>query len=187
MPIINITLIEGYEAAARERLSQRVTDATVSVIKAPADLVTVIVSEVETTNYMRGGITRTPGSAQPVASAIVKAFLSAMENRDVGTAEAFLSDEFHMIFPGGERFRRLQELFEWAKMRYQLVGKSYEKFDECYAEGESIVYCYGTLQGIWLDGTEFSGIRFVDRFAVVDGLIVSQQVWNDLAEASNLP
>ena len=37
--------------------------------------------------------------------------------------------------------------------------------------------------GEWPDGTAFEGIRFIDRFVVVDGKITDQRVWNDLGEA----
>ena len=40
----------------------------------------------------------------------------------------------------------------------------------------------GTLYGAWPDGTAFEGNRYVDRFTVQDGLIVSMEVWNDSAE-----
>jgi len=46
------------------------------------------------------------------------------------------------------------------------------------------VYCYGTLSGEWLDGRAFADIRFIDRFTVVDGKLLDQTVWNDLAEVS---
>ncbi len=184
MPIINITLIEGYDAAARKRLAQRITNATVSVIKAPVDLVTVIVNEVAADNYMRGAVNRTPGPAQPIASTLIQSFLSAMEQRDLLAASAYLAEDFSMIFPGDVRFTQLEELTAWAQARYQSVAKVYERFDVCYVDGASVVYCYGTLQGVWLNGSEFSGIRFIDRFSVVDGLIATQQVWNDMAEVS---
>jgi hypothetical protein len=38
------------------------------------------------------------------------------------------------------------------------------------------------LQGTWLQGAPFEGIRFIDRMEVRDGLITRQDVWNDLAE-----
>jgi hypothetical protein len=44
------------------------------------------------------------------------------------------------------------------------------------------VWCSGTLAGEWTDGTPFAGIRFVDRFSVRDGMIICQEVWNDLGE-----
>jgi len=33
-----------------------------------------------------------------------------------------------------------------------------------------------------LDGRPFEGIRFIDRFEIQDGLIVKQDVWNDMGE-----
>jgi hypothetical protein len=48
--------------------------------------------------------------------------------------------------------------------------------------GETIVYNLGTLYGEWPDGTPFEENRYVDRFVVRDGLIVSQDVWIDSAE-----
>ncbi|MDO7593790.1 MAG: hypothetical protein MUQ90_00250, partial [Burkholderiaceae bacterium] len=47
----------------------------------------------------------------------------------------------------------------------------------------TVVYARGTLSGNWLDGEPFSGIRFIDRFEVVDGLLVRQDVWNDIGES----
>jgi len=182
MPVINVTLIEGYSDEARLRLSQRLTDATVSVIKAPTELVTIVVNEVSPANYVRGRSNRKPGPAEPVAADIVKAFLSAMEQRDLNAASSYLGETFSMTFPGNVSFTTLQQLVDWAKTRYQSISKSYEKFDECYSEHGTIVYCYGTLQGQWLDGSAFEGIRFIDRFDVSDGLIQTQLVWNDLSE-----
>jgi len=46
------------------------------------------------------------------------------------------------------------------------------------------VYCTGTLEGVWLDGRAFSGVRFIDRFEVAEGRIRRQDVWNDLAEVA---
>jgi hypothetical protein len=34
---------------------------------------------------------------------------------------------------------------------------------------------------VWLDGSAFEGVRFLDRFDVRDGRIQRQDVWNDLA------
>jgi hypothetical protein len=48
--------------------------------------------------------------------------------------------------------------------------------------GATIVYCWGTLSGEWLDGAPFSDIRFIDRFVVRNGRLENQKVWNDLAE-----
>jgi len=113
------------------------------------------------------------------ASHLVKRYLTAMEKRDLESAGLFLADDFTMTFPGGVEFSSLQQLVDWSKTRYQSITKSFEQFDQCRSDDKTIVYCYGTLNGIWLDGSRFSGIRFVDRFVVVNGLLQSQLVWND--------
>jgi hypothetical protein len=115
---------------------------------------------------------------------LVKTFLDAMAARDLAAARAMLGAGFAMTFPGGARFKTLEELVAWAKPRYRWVKKKYERFDEAPgADGEAIVYCYGTLYGEWPDGAPFEGIRFIDRFAIAGGKLVDQLVWNDLAES----
>ena len=118
--------------------------------------------------------------------ATVRAFLRAMENRELAAAEAFLTGEFEMEFPGGEKMRSLDELIAWAKPRYRSVGNQYERFDVSDAsDGSAVVYCFGTLHGTWNDGTSFSDIRFIDRFTIVGGKIANQKVWNDLGELAS--
>lgn len=116
------------------------------------------------------------------AAEIVKAYLSAMEARDLAGASEFLARDFAMTFPGGARFRTPEELVDWARSRYRRVGKTYETVEAFRAGADEIVYCIGTLHGEWPDGSPFSNIRFIDRFTVRDGTIIDQQVWNDLAE-----
>jgi hypothetical protein len=118
----------------------------------------------------------------PSASDIVKSYLTTMEARDLATAETCLAPGFSMTFPGGHTFTQLQDLVVFARDRYRFVKKTYDRFDEAPATDGTIVYCYGTLSGAWLDGSTFSGIRFIDRFTVRGGKLVDQQVWNDLAE-----
>ena len=75
--------------------------------------------------------------------------------------------------------------------RFRGVTKTFERFDVTSGTGDDgtgqdIVYVLGTLQGQALDGSPFEGVRFIDRFVLEDGLIVSQMVWNDLAESDVL-
>ena len=108
----------------------------------------------------------------------VRAYLDAMERRDLAAAKALLAPGFSMVFPGGRRFGSLEALVDAARGRYRSARKAYERFD---ALGEA-VYCFGTLNGELLDGTPYSDIRFIDRFTVKDGKLVDQRVWNDMAE-----
>lgn len=117
------------------------------------------------------------------AADIVRAYLAAMEARDVAVAEAMLAPGFTMEFPGPVRFTTLAELIAWAKPRYRFVKKAYDRFDEAPAAVGAVVYCYGTLVGEWPDGSPFAGIRFIDRFTVAHGKLIDQTVWNDLAES----
>ena len=182
MPFIKVTMIAGYDDATLVRLSERITDSVRSVIAAPADGVIVALDQVEAGNYMRGREMRQPGKALPDAAGQVRSFLEAMENRDLVRARAFLAAGFEMVFPGGARFRKLEDLVGWAKGRYKRVSKTYERFDTAPLDGVVAVYCHGTLSGEWLDGSAFSGIRFIDRFEVSGGLLQSQMVWNDMGE-----
>jgi hypothetical protein len=108
----------------------------------------------------------------------VRAYLAAMEARDLSLAQSFLAEGFEMTFPGGVRMTSLAALIDWSRPRYRFVRKTYERFDAM----PGLCYCFGTLQGEWPDGTAFAGIRFIDRFELSDGLILRQDVWNDMGE-----
>ena len=183
MPLIECTLIKGYDSEVRKRLAERVTDAACSSIGAASEFVTVTIKEVAPDNYMRGRTKRVPASAPRPAEDIVRAFLASMEARDLDSARSYLSEGFTMTFPGAARFTALEELVTWARERYQSVSKSYDGFATAFHGTTSTVFCHGTLSGTWLDGTSFSGIRFIDRFELEGETITSQMVWNDLAEA----
>ena len=105
-----------------------------------------------------------------------------MERRDLAAAQEMLCDGFVMHFPGSGPMTSLQEMVEFSAPRYQFVTKTYEGFDAMQGAGDAaIVYCRGTLSGKWPDGSAFAGIRFIDRFEVVQGRITRQDVWNDIA------
>lgn len=183
MPVVTVTLIEGYDAATRRRLAERLTDAVTATIAAPPEAVTVMIRELPAQNYMRGRTRREPAPAPRPAAEICLDFLAALERRDLPGARAFLAPGFVMTFPGGARFTTLEELLVWAATRYRHVAKTIERVEEVPGPGAVAVHVAGTLAGTWPDGAAFAGIRFADRFEVADGLIRSQEVWNDLAEA----
>ena len=183
MPMIECTLIKGYEKQTRQLLAERVTDAACATIGAHPDLVIVTIKEVEGDNYMRGRMNRNPAAAPPHPEQIVNAFLNAMENRNLEEAQHYVDDRFEMIFPGGFTFHTLEEMVSWAAHRYQKIGKAFDGFDTALCGTQAVVTCFGRLHGLWPDGTAFSDVRFMDRFTIAEGKIISQMIWNDLAEA----
>lgn len=185
MPMIECTLIKGYDKNTRQLLAERVTDAAAATIGAHPDLVIVTIKEVDGENYMRGRINRNPAPAPTHPEAIVKTFLNAMENRDLDTAKTLLGDGFEMTFPGGNKYSTIEELVDWAKTRYQKIGKTFDGFDTALNGRDAVVTCFGRLHGIWTDGTAFQDIRFMDRFTISGEKITSQMVWNDLAETQH--
>lgn len=181
MPITQITLLPGYPAEVRERLVERVSAAVRATIASPEAGTTTCVHEAVT--YRRDGRVMTEGrAALPVAGELVRAFLQAMEERDLERARSLLAPGFAMVFPGGAQPASLEDLVARSALRYRRVGKRIERVDECFAADGTVVYVHGVLHGQWPDGTDFDGIRFVDRFLVVEGLLARQEVWNDLAE-----
>lgn len=114
---------------------------------------------------------------------VVGDYLAALEAREVDRAQARLHEGARIIGPGGSPAASVAGIVANSSRRYQWVGKHIERYDAMPADdGGVIVYCMGTLHGRWPDGTAFDGIRFIDRFELREGRILSQQVWNDAAE-----
>ncbi|MCW1956109.1 MAG: tautomerase family protein [Roseobacter sp.] len=183
MPIVELHLLEGYNPEDKQRLGEVLTDAVRFVVPAAPELVTVIIRDIPTENYYRGRVQRTPAAARPDPVQCVKDYLAAMEARDLAKASTLLAKDFTMTFPGTAPMTELQELIAWSRPRYKFVTKTYEGFDAMQSAGDaSVVYCRGTLQGQYHDESRFEGIRFIDRFEVIGGKIIKQDVWNDMAE-----
>jgi len=112
----------------------------------------------------------------------VLTYLEAMEARQLDRASALLAVGFVMQFPGARCFRSVDALIPWAATRYAGLRKRLEALEAIGTLAEGIVYVRGRLDGRWPDGAPFRDVRFIDRFDVVDGLLLRQDVWNDLAE-----
>jgi len=183
VPIIELSLIEGYGPEEKRRLGEALTDAVRSVVPATPDLVTVMIRDLPSENYYRGRTERRPAPACADPVEVVRRYLGHMQTREIESADAMLAEGFEMQFPAAPKMTKLSELIEWAKPRYRFVEKTYEGFESMQSPGEeAIVYCRGSLNGEWLDGSTFEGIRFIDRFEIIDGKITRQDVWNDMAE-----
>lgn len=116
------------------------------------------------------------------AAEIVRRYLGLMEARDLESATRLLDPDITITFPGGREFDNLEDLVASSGSRFLSVRKTFEQFDTVEAGDRSIVYAFGTLDGVALDGSPFGSVRFLDRFELRQGHIVSQMVWNDLAE-----
>lgn len=188
MPTVELHVLQGYAPDDKRRLGEALTDAVRFVVPAPPEAITVMIHEMQAEHYYRGRTQRSGAPALPDPKQLVRSYLQAMEARDLTAAEVMLASGFTMQFPGAAPMSRLQELIDWAKPRYQSVTKTYEGFDSMQSEGDAaLVYCRGTLAGIWPDGVPFEGIRFIDRFEVEGGKITKQDVWNDIAEVKAKP
>ena len=182
MPLIECTLIEGYDTDTRRLISERITDAACSATGASPELVIVTVKEITPENYMRGRSQKTPAQAPLQPDEIVKQFISLMQDRNLEDAQKWLADGAQMSFLDGQCFTNLSDLSNWTKTRYKSVSKTFESIETAFHGKDASVYCSGELKGIWLDGSTFRNVRFIDRFAISNGQITRHEVWNDLAE-----
>lgn len=120
------------------------------------------------------------------SAGLVRRYLTAMEDRDLDAARAFLADDFVMNFPSALGMRTLEDLTTRSTQRYRFVKKTYDAFEVLPTDDGAVVYVRGALHGEWPDGAAFSGIRFIDRFALRADKIARQDVWNDLAEVRQI-
>ncbi len=128
-------------------------------------------------------MTKHGGEAHEAAIGIVRDFLRALEARDVDRAQGHLAPDARIVVPGGREVRAVADIVTNSSRRYRRIGKHIERVEAHDApNGNVVVYCLGTLHGTWPDGTDFDGIRFIDRFELSGLRIVQQEVWNDTAE-----
>jgi len=111
------------------------------------------------------------------------AYLAAMEARDLESARHQVAEgDLELVFPGGRRFTRIDQIVQNSSGRYRLVKKRITGREAWASDGRVKVLITGTLYGAWPDGTPFENIRFADLFEFDGGRIVKQHVWNDAGE-----
>jgi hypothetical protein len=113
---------------------------------------------------------------------LVRDFLEASMIPDPDAAALFMAESVEITFTGGRKFSHPRGPTSINAERYKWVKKRLGRFDVAIGDGETVVYSLGTLYGEWPDGEPFEGNRYVDRYVVRDGKIVSMDVWNDSAE-----
>jgi OsmC subfamily peroxiredoxin len=126
-------------------------------------------------------------STEAEAVTAVEDFLANIGAGRLEAAASSLAPGVSMVFPGGRRYSSLNELADASRLRYRSVDKVREQYDVTTgADGEIVVISTGTLFGENLHGVRYANVRYVDRFVLRDGLILLQQVWNDLAQSGVL-
>lgn len=113
---------------------------------------------------------------------VARDFMDAIERGDLAGATALVAPDFVLRAPGAASFRALTEFAEFGRGRYRELHKTDRQFDACEAAAGIVVYAHGVLTGRWLDGSEFRGLRYIDRFLIRDGRIAELQVLNELGE-----
>ena len=113
---------------------------------------------------------------------IVRLYLEASMKPDPVAAARYVADPVTITFTGGRVYDSTTGPTAFNAGRYKWVKKKMERFDVVPGKDETVVYNLGTLYGEWPDGEAFEGNRYIDRFVVRDGKIVTMDVWNDSAE-----
>ncbi len=112
----------------------------------------------------------------------VKAFLDALGRRDLEAANGYLGNGFRMTVTGGHVFTSPGEFAAFSKGRHKGAKKLTDTYDVIPGDDATVVYAMGSMSGTWNDGTNFEGVRYIDRFEVAHGKIVDMRVWSDMAE-----
>lgn len=113
---------------------------------------------------------------------VAREFMDAMERGDLAAAGALLGTGFLLRAPGGLQCRELTEFTSFGRRRYLELRKIDRQFDATESAHGIVVYAHGTMNGRWLDGSGFQGLRYVDRFLIRDNRILELSVLNEIAE-----
>jgi limonene-1,2-epoxide hydrolase len=121
-------------------------------------------------------------AAMPSAVDVVKKFLDAMGKRDFAAMEMVMAPSFKMTVTGGAVFTHPREFATQSKGRQKSAIKTTDRYDEVPMANGTVVYSMGSMAGDWNNGATYSGVRYIDRFEVVDGKITDMNVYSDMAE-----
>ncbi|MNK53286.1 SnoaL-like domain protein [compost metagenome] len=116
------------------------------------------------------------------AKRLILEFIDAIHHGDADAALRTLGPRYELIFPGPASFSDVRAIFEWFGKRYTSAHYRYGHMDAIEFPKKVVVYAAGTVDGVLLDGTRFSGVRYIDYFEIVAGKIVRKEVWSDMAD-----
>jgi phenylpyruvate tautomerase PptA (4-oxalocrotonate tautomerase family) len=165
MPVVETTILEGYDTATKTRLLKAMTRAVRSVVAAPLDGIVTVLREVGPSAYARGGIPRVPGPPLPPATDIAKQFALALQRGDLERAQQLAAEGFTATSRDG-RSRSLSDLVaDEAKRK-----KQYQRFDESLTDNGTLVFARGNV-------SDSASQHFVDCFHVVGATVAEHISW----------
>lgn len=117
------------------------------------------------------------------ARELIERFIRAVNDGDAEGAQRCLAPDVRLVFPGPTRFERVADFLALSGPRYRRVAYTYGAMELAQADpGRTVVYAQGTVDGVFANGQAFEGVRYIDRFEIENGLILSKEVWSDMAE-----
>lgn len=159
MPVVQTTIIEGYDDATKARLLKGMTRVVLSVMAAKPDGVVTLLNEVKPSSYARGGVSRIPGPPLPPAVEVVRRYAAALKADNSSGARELLIDDASFIDGSGRKHDPMSLLSVLGDLEHT-------DFDEALTDEGSMVYARGA-----------TGRNSVERFHILHGRIVSIQSW----------
>lgn len=117
-----------------------------------------------------------------LACQLIGRFIQAVNDHDAPRAQACLAPGARLVFPGPTEFHQVADFLEWSGPRYEKALYTYGQMELVAGADRAVVYAQGVVSGVFADGVGFEGVRYVDRFEIVEGLIVSKEVWSDMGD-----
>lgn len=118
---------------------------------------------------------------------IVETFLAQIGDGQLDSAQMALAPDARITFPGNAVHADLAAMRAASRSRYRWVNKHRDDYI-AHERGDGTIHVISTgrVYGENLHGVFFDGVRYVDLFVLKDGLIIRQDVYNDLAETGIL-
>ena len=69
-----------------------------------------------------------------------------------------------MVCSENIKFSNLVKFVEWAQSLYSTISITILSTNVSFYGLNASIFCHGTLLGTWQDSSEFSDVRFIDRY-----------------------
>ncbi len=89
---------------------------------------------------------------------------------------------FRMTVTGGATYTHPKDFAANSGKRQKSARKTTDSYDVLPTSKGAVVYSIGSMAGQWNDGSDYKGVRYIDRFEIENGRIVDMQVYSDMAE-----